>query len=142
VVRVEHDHDALCPLRAARDLLDDAGIDGRSLEVGDAPVPRPPSGRADVHRDDLAVAEQVAHAGHVVGASPEVGPRLHDQVGARLDEDLLIGPEVECALSDRDTEPERLLPRRVVRVVEDPMEGLEGVVSIGGRGGISVIGAA
>ena len=50
---------------------------------------------------------------------------------ACLDEDLLVGPQVERALSDSDPEPERLLPRRVVRFVEEAMERVDGVAASG-----------
>ena len=88
-----------------------------------------PGRSSDVDRDDPAVAEQVTDAGQKARAAAEVRARLDDQVGSRLDEDLLVDPEVERALPHRLAEPGRLLPGGLCLVVE-PVEG------VGDRAGV------
>ena len=111
-----------CPLA---NLRDDVGIGrGAAAEVRDARMLRVVlAQRLDVDRDDLAPIEQVAHRREEERAPPAVRPGLDDQLGSRLDHDLLVDPEIERVLERLRAEPRGLRPG--VRLVEDVVRALD-----------------
>ena len=118
MIRVEHDERPLS-FRATADLGDELGIGRRpAAKVGDprvrrVVVPR----RLDVDGDDLTDTEQVADRSEVERAPTAIRSGLDDQLGSRLDHDLLVDPEVERVLERLGAEPFCLRPG--VRDVED-----------------------
>ena len=111
-----------CPLA---NLCNDVGIGrGAAAEVRDARMLRVVvSQRLDVDRDDLTRAEQVAHRREEERASAAVRPGLDDQLGSRLDHDLLVDPEIERILERLSAEPRGLRPR--IRLVEDVVRAID-----------------
>ena len=67
--------------------------------------------RLDIDRDDLSLAEKIAHRGEERGAPAAVRPGLDHEVGLRLEHDLLVHPEIERVLERLSAEPGRLGPR-------------------------------
>ena len=67
--------------------------------------------RLDVERDDLPGPEQLADRGEVESAPAAVRAGLDDELGLRLDHDLLVDPEVQGVLERLRAEPRRVGPR-------------------------------
>jgi GNAT superfamily N-acetyltransferase len=127
VIGVEQDHDPLALGRFA-DLGDDLVTDGRAHEIADPGVDGQALGGRDVDGQDRAMPEQVHDRGEVQRAAAQVRPGLDDEVRARVDEDLLVRPQVERALERPVPEPRQvdraaglaaaLVPALVVGAVE------------------------
>jgi hypothetical protein len=80
--------------------------------------------RLDVDRHDLAASHEIAERREVERAPTAVGPGLDDELGRRLEHDLLVDPEIERVLKGLRTEPGRLRPRvRLVEHVVRPRDG-------------------
>ena len=117
VVGVEDD-ERLASAGTTAHLVEDVRVGRRaSSEIRDPRVPGVvvPQ-RLDVDRDHLAAPDEVADRRQVERASPAVRARLDDDVGPRLEDDLLVDPEVERVLQRLRAEPVRPRPR--VRLVE------------------------
>ena len=70
---------------------------------------RPGRSRTSIVTTEPA-ADQVADPGEVVGAAPEQGAALHDEIRLHLADDLLIDPQVEGVLADRHAHEVRVAP--------------------------------
>ena len=77
----------------------------------------------DVDGQYLPVADQVQQGGDVVGTAAEARPAFDDEVRTGLDQDLLVGPQVERALERAIAEP-----RQGDRAAAVPRALLPGVV--------------
>ena len=86
------------------DLLRESRVGRGAAQIRDARVLRPAGLLLDVDRDDPSVAHEVEQPREVVGASAELGAGLDEDVGTKLVDQLLVEPQVERALPDRDAE--------------------------------------
>src|SRR5438132_902642 len=84
--------------------------DRASKEIGDARVLRPALPRPPVDAHDAAATDSVADAGKEVSGAAEPGPGLDDELGALLEQNLLIDPDVERTLERPHPEPVRIAP--------------------------------
>ena len=112
MVRVE-DHERPPPFRPGTNVGDDVGVGRRpSAQVRDPRVLGVVlTQRLDVERDDLPGPEQLADRGEVESAPAAVRAGLDDELGSRLDHDLLVDPEVQRVLERLRAEPRRVGPR-------------------------------